>query len=691
MRKHRRVGLLTCSVVTVFGLGAIALMPGDSGAQAPITPSAGTSAGSRIRVPSPAETVTPAAANNPYAPPTNRYAENPIRRTAGEAPEPTSAPVTAPPSVAIPVATTPAPSTASLPRYAPPTTAAPPQNLPPQTLPADSGLGATSLAPGSGMPAAVPPATTPATAPSTLSPYPPSPSASPYRAAAAAPNPLPTSSPFPAAPAPAPATSPYADAAMSAARSNPITSEGTGRPGELALEGPQQPTLTVEKLAPPEIQVGKPALFEVRIRNAGQATAHDIVVTDLVPKGTTLTKTSPPAETIPGGGVRWKIGALRPGDETVLAMELMPLTEGEIGSTASVQFSAAAAARTICTKPELAIEVQAPRNVQAGDDVPLHIRIFNSGSGVAAGVLLTEVVPANMVHEGGNELEYDVGDLQPGQTRELELVLRAVKPGQVMNLLHAKGEGKLAAEAKTPIEIVAPQLSLAVEGPKKRYLDRQATYTVSIANPGTASARDVELATYLPRGMQFVDANNNGEYDAATHSVRWLLEELPARERGSVQITTLPVEPGQQLLRVETTAERGVQAQKEEAILVEGAASIAFQVVDTADPIEVGGETTYEIRVTNQGSKEATNVQLAVSLPDGLKAIDADGPTRFTMNGRQVQFQALAQLPPKGETIYRIRVQCMAAGDHRCHVQLLSDDMRTPVTKEEGTRVYADE
>lgn len=673
MRKHRRVGLFTCSAVTVFGLGAIALMPGDSGAQAPATtPSAVTSAGSRIRIPSSSDPAAMPVTNNPYATPPNPYASNPIRRTAGEAPLPSS-PSTAPPHVTIPATPAPAPTTASLPRYAPP----------PQTLPADTGVGAASI-PNVAVPSNPPMQPYSSSPPSTLSPYPPAPN-SPYRSAATDPSVLP-----PAA-NPAPPGSPYPSSATTPARSIPTVVEGTGRPGELALEGLQQPTLMVEKLAPQEIQVGKPALFELKIRNGGQTTAHDIFVSDVVPKGTMLTKTMPPAEIVPGGGVRWKIGALRPGDETTLSMELMPLTEGEIGSTASIQFSAAASARAICTKPELVIEVQAPRNVQAGDDVPLQIRISNPGSGAATGVLLTEVVPANMTHEGGVELEYDVGELQPGQTRELELVLRAVKPGQVMNLLHAKGEGKLAAEAKTPIEVVAPQLSLAVEGPKKRYLDRQATYTVSIANPGTASARDVELSTYLPRGLQFVDANNNGEYDSATHSVRWLLEELPPRERGTVQLTTLPVEPGQQLLRVESTAERGVQAQKEEVIMVEGAASVAFQVVDTADPIEVGGETTYEIVVSNQGSKEAANIQLAVSLPDGLKAIDAEGPTRFTMNGRQVQFQALAQLPPKGETIYRIRVQCVAAGDHRCHVQLLSDDMRTPVTKEEGTRVYADE
>jgi uncharacterized repeat protein (TIGR01451 family) len=214
---------------------------------------------------------------------------------------------------------------------------------------------------------------------------------------------------------------------------------------------------------------------------------------------------------------------------------------------------------------------------------------------------------------------------------------------------------------------------------------------VSIANPGTAAARGVELATFLPRGLQFVEANNAGEYDPATHSVRWLLEELPAKERGTVTLTMLPIEPGQQVLRIESSAERGVTAQKEESVLIEGAASIVFQVVDSADPIEVGGETTYQVKVANEGSKEATGVGVVAVLPEGLKVLDAEGPTRFNVTGRAVQFQPLDQLPAKGEATYRIRVQCTAPGDHRCQVQLTTADMRTPVTKEEGTRAYANE
>jgi hypothetical protein len=125
--------------------------------------------------------------------------------------------------------------------------------------------------------------------------------------------------------------------------------------------------------------------------------------------------------------------------------------------------------------------------------------------------------------------------------------------------------------------------------------------------------------------------------------------------------------------------------------LVEGIAAILFQVADTADPIEVGGETTYEVRVVNQGSKAAANVRLAVDLPPQVKAVAAEGPTRNAVDGNHVVFDGLARLAPKADTTYRVRVKALKPGDLRAKFQLLTDDMQSPVSKEESTRVYADE
>jgi uncharacterized repeat protein (TIGR01451 family) len=127
--------------------------------------------------------------------------------------------------------------------------------------------------------------------------------------------------------------------------------------------------------------------------------------------------------------------------------------------------------------------------------------------------------------------------------------------------------------------------------------------------------------------------------------------------------------------------------------VVEGIAAIKFEVVDVTDPIEVGGETIYEVRVVNQGSKAATNVRLAVLLPPQIRAVAGEGPTRHRLDrqGSQVVFEGLPRLAPKADVTYRIRAEGLAPGDLRICAQLLSDEMLTPVTKQESTRVYSDE
>ena len=372
-------------------------------------------------------------------------------------------------------------------------------------------------------------------------------------------------------------------------------------------------------------------------------------------------------------------------------MELMPMAEGEVGSVATVHFAGEASARTRCTRPQLAVEVAAPGEILMGEEVTFSIKISNPGTGTATGIVLSEAIPEQLEHPSGSELEYEVGDLKPGESRQIELTMNTVKAGAVVNTLTARGEGQLQAEQQLAFTVVAPQLEVSMQGPKRRYLERQATYTVTVSNPGTAAAKEIQLVTHLPKGLKFVGANNAGEFDPVTNSVHWMLDELPAKEAGQVTLTTLPIEAGEQMLKVEGVAQSGLSAEQEEVVSVEGVAAILFQLEDLVDPIEVGGETNYEIHVVNQGSKAATNVQLVAVFPPQLKPRSAHGPTRDAIVGQEVRFQPLARLAPKGETTYQIRAQGLEPGDLRVQVQLLTDEMQTPVTKEESTRVYADE
>jgi uncharacterized repeat protein (TIGR01451 family) len=466
--------------------------------------------------------------------------------------------------------------------------------------------------------------------------------------------------------------------------------DGTGKPGERALEGPQKPALLLQKFAPAEIQVGKPAKFVIQIRNAGVQAADEVVIRDEVPQGTRLISTSPSGQAN-GNQLVWQLGKLSPGEERSLEMQLMPIAEGEVGSVATVSYSAQASVKTRCTMPQLAIRMSSPDKVMIGQEQRVKIELRNPGSGDATGVMLFENVPENVKHAAGPALEFEIGTLKAGETRELELVLKAEKAGKVLNVLTARADGNLQVQQQVEFEVIAPALEIAVNGPERRYLERPATYEVSVENPGTAPAHDVQIITKLPKGMRFVRANNMGEYDAATHAVYWSLAELPEGESGTVELVTMPVETGPQTLEVESRAGQGLTDQVKQQILVEGLAAIMFEVRDLEDPIEVGGETGYEIRVVNQGTKAATNVQVAVHLPPGMQIVSAEGETQHGTRGGALMFEPLPQLSPKADTLYRVRVQGLQAGDQRVTVEVNTDDLAQPIRREESTRVFGDE
>jgi hypothetical protein len=318
------------------------------------------------------------------------------------------------------------------------------------------------------------------------------------------------------------------------------------------------------------------------------------------------------------------------------------------------------------------------------------IAITNPGTGVATGVVLEGFLPDNVSHRSGRELEFDVGQLRPGESRTIDLVLGTRGPGIHAARLTARADGGIDVVQQVPIEVTAPTLELAVDMPLRRFLQRPATCTIAMTNAGTAPARSVELAAQLPPGMKFVKANNAGWHDDRTHRVLWNLEELPAGETGTVQVVVMPVELGPQKIVAAARNADGLADQVAHTCDVEGLAALSFEVVDSEDPIEVDGVTEYVVRVGNQGTKPATGVRLAATLLGDLEPVEAQGPGGHRVDNLTVSFEPLAKLAPAEEAVFRIRAKGRRAGDQRIQVQLTSADQPAPITKEEITRVYAD-
>jgi uncharacterized repeat protein (TIGR01451 family) len=464
-----------------------------------------------------------------------------------------------------------------------------------------------------------------------------------------------------------------------------------GVPGDPELEKEQGAALVIHKTGPPEVQLGIETAYEIRVQNVGDAAAHDVEIHDVAPQGADLVATQPRIAPGPNGELVWSLGTLAPGEEITVQMRVTPRTEGEIGSVARVFFSADAAVRTLVTRPVLELAVEAPKSVLSGERAQLFVRVTNTGTGVATGVILENIVPAGFEHPAGESLEYRVGTLKPRESKELPLTLSAVKPMEATNVVSVRADGDILVEQRTAIAVVAPELKVEMQGPRRRFLDRDATYTLAVSNPGTAPAKEIELVTFLAPGMEFVSADSAGQYDPQTRAVYWLLDELPPNEMGNVTVTARPTKPGEHVLRVEGRAQRGLEDVEEQPILVEGLAAVEFQVIDLSDPVEIGGEAAYEIVVKNGGTKAASDVEIVAMLPVEMQLVAAEGPVRHKIAGQKVVFEPIPTLAPGDSVTLQLTAKTLEAGDARLQVKLLTADMQSPVTKEENTKIFGDE
>jgi uncharacterized repeat protein (TIGR01451 family) len=448
--------------------------------------------------------------------------------------------------------------------------------------------------------------------------------------------------------------------------------------------------MQIQKKAPEEVQVGQVATFALLVRNVGDATAYEVSVTDSVPRGARLSKTNPPADVRPDGTLIWSLGEMAAGTEQVLTVELIPETEGEIGSVASVNFAAQASVRTVSTQPKLVVKQVADKKILLGKSLSIRVTVANEGTGVARGVALEEDVPRGFRHPMGNSLGVPLGDLAPGQSKTTDLELIAVEPGFTQNMMRAIASNTSDGNSSVDVEVVSPKLKIDAAGPKLRYLERQATYQITVTNQGTSTAYDVEITAQLPRGLQYNSSGNHGEYLSGKHAVAWSLEELPVGATATTEVTLLPVEEGAFAIRLHGQAV-GIEAEPvEKQVQIEGQSELAFSIDDDNDPIEVDGQTTFLVRLTNTGTRLDEDVQVLVELPAGARILQVNAPVAYKETSQGLLFESISQMRAKDQHQFRFAVQLPREGVQITRAHVKSKLRPTPVVKEESTEVYRD-
>ncbi len=458
--------------------------------------------------------------------------------------------------------------------------------------------------------------------------------------------------------------------------------------GDVQL-GPQRPQLTIEKVAPPNAVLGQPLIYSILVKNAGTTPANNVVVEDRIPRGSKLSGTIPRAE-LSEKTLIWKLGNLAPGEQRKISVRVVPLEPGQIGSVATVNFVAEVAAETNITAPQLRIDLAGPREAKLGELVPFHFRVTNTGTGEASGVVIRDLLPEGLKHSAGNDLEYEVGKLPPGEWREIKLALTAAKVGAAVNKAVATADGGVKSEAKVSVEIYGTKLAVKRTGPTRRYIERTAIYTNTVTNDSQRPIETVTVSEVVPEGFEFAEASDGGQYHPGSRTVAWQVSRLGPGESREVKVKLVPKSPGTLTSVVKAMAAGGEPAETTLQTVVEGFSALRLEIPNIETPVDVGEKTNLRIVARNQGNSPAKNVELLVEIPSQFKVVTARGPSKYEQTGNQLRFTAIPSVDGRTAAAFDIELEAIEKGDARLRVQVGGDHLDRPLVREESILVLSD-
>ncbi|ANH78352.1 outer membrane complex protein OmcB [Candidatus Chlamydia sanziniae] len=433
--------------------------------------------------------------------------------------------------------------------------------------------------------------------------------------------------------------------------------------------------------------VGSP--YPIEILAIGKRDCVDVMITQQLPCEAEFVSSDPITTPTSDGRLIWKIDRLGYGEKCKITVWVKPLKEGCCFTAATVCACPELRSYTKCGQPAICIKQDGPECACLKCPVCYKIEVVNTGSAVARNVSVENPVPDGYSHATGQRvLSFNLGDMKPGEKKVFTLEFCPQKRGQVTNIATVTycGGHKCAASVTTVINESCVQVNIT--GSDWSYVCKPVEYSISVSNPGDLVLTDVMIEDVTPIGASVLEAPGA---EICCNKVVWRIKEMCPGETLQFKVVLKAQAPGRftNQVMVKTNSDCGTCTSCAEATTHwKGLAAIHMCVLDTNDPICVGENTVYRICVTNRGSAEDTNVSLILKFSKELQPLASSGPTKGTISGNTVVFDALPKLGSKESVEFSVTLKGIAPGDARGEAILSSDTLTSPVSDTENTHIY---
>ena len=473
--------------------------------------------------------------------------------------------------------------------------------------------------------------------------------------------------------------------------------EGDGQMGERQTESSGE--LDIKKTVPEQIVMGRTMTYTLNVQNTSGGDLSGVVITEELPEGFEFVEASPEPSEVDGNKLIFRVPNMRDGQGGNIEITGTPQQVGDLSACTSYEFERGACATFTVVNPELSIQKAGPEMATVCTPVEYVYTLTNDGDTPVEDVMLYDALPEGLMFaEGGDsEMEVEIGTIEPGDSVERKVMVKAEKAGDYGSYAYARGSLEEVKSPSVETRFVAPELAINVKPTRPfEYVGKDAQFEVTITNRGEVPAERTVLATASDTGeinrvygaTENDDARDLGDGEAFIGTLqpgesRTLFVDVSAIEAGDVQFAGIAqarcADSGTELARAEGKANLEIRT----------ISALQLEVVDKNDPVRVGDETVYEVTVINEGSADDNDIAITGELPEGMSFVSGEGASEISNDGRSITFAPVATLSAGDAVTWYVTVKAdEASGGQKFSIELNSKNSEQPVTEQEPTRLY---
>ncbi len=438
---------------------------------------------------------------------------------------------------------------------------------------------------------------------------------------------------------------------------------------------PDLSSLSAVKEANPQtgatVKSGDEITYTITVNNPRTVPAENVVITDVIPTGTTVVDFGG-AQQGEDGKLVWNVN-IPARDKTAVSFKVkvddVIFGKNNLGNVAYVEFATPGEEETttVTTNPVGHAYISAKKSssaaadtvLAAGDNVDYTITVTNNGSADATGVLVTDNLPQGLTFTGGQGAEIKDGVVTATIDRiaageSVDVTFTAVVDSFDIGVRTYQNTAEVNGIATNTVT------NTAKRGSVTRYFKEKGTST-ELAESVTETGRTgdsygpYDEAAITNYRLVDVEGSRSGIYTDGAVAVTFLYEKIPGfatvyyiNEDGNAIAEPKPVS-GYQGDTLETLygkedtignygyvttnaagytlTESGIEITHVYKLKVDKTLPSIAKTAEPADGtlVRSGDTITYTITVTNEKYEDMTNVAVVDTLPKGTTLVDANG------------------------------------------------------------------